>query len=226
MRSLESLALSKDALKNLPGRYARPVTVPPQGALLTCTLKTDIKMANRTRGSGPSPSSAGGTAFTIGNNLPSAGLRMRFAPTGALRSGSRKNATTQTVTGSRTRPSHNVTAKPKRFRPAAIAINRQPCGWMGSFNDKSFNEPERGQGAAIRAGAHRLAQPAAPAQVRVSTENPVKRDHRRGEPNLDPGNPRAQDVRFGRSDSHIAAIVRRRIIERRRGSKPMISLAI
>ena len=136
IRSLYWLALSNEALKNLPGRYARPVTVPLQGERLTWTLNTDIKMASLNRGSSPMPNSGGGTARIMGSNLPSAGLRTRLPPDGTVRSGSRKKTITQIVTGKITRPSHPATKKPSRLSAEAIAINRQPSRWIRSFNGR------------------------------------------------------------------------------------------
>ena len=49
-RSLNSLDLSSEALKNFPGLYARPVMTPSHGMRFTWTSNALMKMAIRVRG--------------------------------------------------------------------------------------------------------------------------------------------------------------------------------
>ena len=90
LRSLSALALSSEALKNLPGRYEIAVTSPAAGLRFTWQLKTLMKTLTRVRGMSAIPSSAGGTAGSISETMPSAGLTTSPGRSGVTRSGSRK----------------------------------------------------------------------------------------------------------------------------------------
>ncbi len=107
-------------------------TVPDTGLRFTCTLNTFMKMESRGRGASPRPSSAGGTASTIGSSLPSAGQMIRPGSSGVLRSGSRKKATHQMVSGSSSQPSQadeqkgqQIHRREERDERLAFAVNLQ-----------------------------------------------------------------------------------------------------
>jgi hypothetical protein len=67
----------------------------------------------------------------MGNNFPSAGLTSLLSPAGGVRSGSRKNAMHQIVSGRNASAGHGESQYSKAFTTAKIAMNGQPSRWMG-----------------------------------------------------------------------------------------------
>ena len=65
-------------------------TRPEIGVRFTWQLNTFMKTETRTSASGPMPSSAGGTARSISDTTPSAGLTISPSASGTDRLGSRK----------------------------------------------------------------------------------------------------------------------------------------
>ena len=94
------------------------------------TSNTDMKIETRTIGSVPSsPVSSRGTGTrSIIVTSPSAGAITRSSPRGVVRTGSRKNAATHTVSPSIGQKKMLEAIVSSRVRPNAMATNFCPSG--------------------------------------------------------------------------------------------------
>lgn len=136
-RSLCSLALSSDALKNLPGLYAVCVTTPSTGMRFTCTSNTFMNTEMRVRGASPMPSSGGGAAGDIACTTPSAGLMISPWRVGVTRDGSRKKYVHQSVRTTQSSPSGVASHHSTAVAAAKPAMNGQPARLIGASTASS-----------------------------------------------------------------------------------------
>src|SRR5690606_32070666 len=130
-RSLSSLALSRSADRNLPGRYTALVIFPLSGTRWTCTSNTVRKTLMRVIGASGSPSSGGGVADSTWATVPSAGATAIPVREGVTRRGSRKNHAHQAATTPPSTPSGRHRRRNSKAARTAPRTNGFPAGCIG-----------------------------------------------------------------------------------------------
>src|SRR5204863_3614453 len=143
LRSFESDALSRAALRKAPGKYQRSFTVPSTGERLEWTLNTFMNTDSLTA----SRSSQGSRTRLTSTMRPSAGETTARGSSGTSRAGSRKNCSTKSASNQNGSDQPQPMKKPTASASAtAIATNGQPsramtgCGY-GGFMPETLSMP-------------------------------------------------------------------------------------
>ena len=180
VRSLSSLALSRSAERNAPGRYSTASTRPSTGMRCTCTSSTERNTLTRGAGTAGRSSSGGGRTSATVATVPSAAASTTPSTGGVPGAGSGRTPRSPRWRGPRAR--RHGRWRPARRRP------RRP-------------HPRR---AGVRRGAW-AGRPPGPARRRGTRRNQEDADRTSGGSaprRSDPVGPRLRRSRYARARGH------------------------